>query len=526
MVAQFLRLRVSAFGSAFRRGGWHVFGLVVALLYVIAATIVVCAVLASARTASDEQLVRDIVVIAGAVAAVCFVVVPLFGRHDGTLDPRSFAALGVDRRRVVIGLGAASFVSVPALVLAVCAAFTVVTWSRHPGADVLAVIGALIAVLTWVLAARLMSSFAAFALATRRAREFSATIAVLIVVMLSPVAFFLATLDWGSRGLQVVHAIADGVGWTPFGAAWSIGGDAATGSWGMAVAKIFVSLAVLGLIAVGWWALASHMMVTPERQTATRAYVGLGWFGRMPAGPAGAIAARSLTYWGRDSRYWVQLVLVPLFPVIMVAALFVSGAVQLRELALVPLPVICLFIGWVAHNDVAYDADAVWLHIASGTRGVADRVGRLAPVVLIAIPVIAVGSVLTVLAYGSWDVLPAVTGVSVCLVLTGLGLSSVTSALTPYAAPRPGDSAFAHPQHTGGAAAFAQFVSLLLTALFAGVPIALMVLGVVQSPSWFLPALWSGLAIGFFVLVVGVWLGAVAFNRRGPEIMAFALRNA
>ncbi|MGN6205371.1 hypothetical protein [Humibacter sp.] len=526
MVAQFLRLKVESLGSGFRRGGWHAFGLVVGLLYTAAVTVVVCWVLASARTASDGQLVRDILVIAGAAVALCFLLVPLFSRHDGTFDPRSYATLGLGSRQIAIGLGAAALASVPALVLLVCSLFTVVTWSRSAGAAVLALIAAVICVPTWMLAARLTASIAAFVLSTRRAREFSATIAVLIVVMLLPVAFFLATLNWSRDGLRVVHSAANWVSWTPLGAVWSVGGDAANGQWGAAVLKLLIAIVSLAVIAGAWWALVRHMVVTPDHQVSVKTYVGLGWFGRMPAGPAGAVAARSLTYWGRDSRYWVQLVLVPLFPLIMVAALLISGAVRPHDVALIPLPVICLFVGWVAHNDIAYDGTAVWLHIASGTRGVSDRLGRLAPVVLIAVPVVAVGSILTVLAYGSWDVLPAVTGVSVCLVLTGLGLSSVSSALAPYAAPRPGDSAFAHPQHTGGAATFAQFASLLLTALFAGVPIAMMVLGVVQSPEWFTMCLWTGLGIGVAVFVAGLLLGALAYNRRGPEIMAFALRNA
>jgi ABC-2 type transport system permease protein len=526
MVAQFLRLKLASLGSGFRRGGWHAFGLVVGLLYTAAATVVVCCVLASARTAADGELVRDILVIAGVVAALCFLLVPLFTRHDGTFDPRSYATLGLEVRQVSVGLGVTALVSVPAVVLAVCALFTVVTWSAHPGAAVLAFVAAVICVPTWVLLGRLSSSVAAFALTTRRAREFSATIAVLIIVMLSPFLFFLVTLNWSRDGLKVVHATADWLSWTPLGAVWAVGGDAADGQWGSAVLKLVIALATLAVIALAWWALAAHMMVTPDHQVQAKSYIGLGWFGRMPSRPAGVIAARSLTYWGRDSRYWVQLVLVPLFPLIMVAALLISGAVRPHDVALIPLPVICLFVGWVAHNDVAYDGTAIWLHIASGTSGVADRLGRLAPVVLIAVPVVAVGSILTVLAYGSWDVLPAVIGVSACLVLTGLGLSSVSSALAPYAAPRPGDSAFSHPQHTGGSATLAQFLSLALTALFAGVPVAMMVLGVVQDPAWFLRCLVTGLGIGAVVFVGGVLLGAMAFNKRGPEIMSFALRNA
>jgi ABC-2 type transport system permease protein len=509
-----------------RRGRRRGLGLIVELLCVAAATGLVCWALASASTAGDGRLVRDILVIVGAVVSLCFLLIPLFARHDGTFDPRSYAPMGLDSRQVVVGLGTASLASVPALALAICAIFTIVTWSGHPLAAVAAAVAALICVPTWVLAARLAASAASFVLSTRRAREFSGTVAVLIVVMLSPVVLFLAVLDWGRDGLNVVHGSADWLSWTPFGAAWAVGGDAAAGQWGPAMLKLLIALATLAVVMSAWWGLVVRMMGSPYRQTAAKAYAGLGWFGRMPAGPAGAIAARSLTYWGRDSRYWMQLVLVPLFPIVMVAALLVSGAVRAQDVALIPLPVVCLFVGWVAHNDVAYDGTAIWLHVASGTRGIADRIGRLAPVVLIAVPVVAAGSLLTVIGYGSWDVLPAVTGVSLCLVLSGLGLSSVSSALVPYAVPRPGDSAFAYPQHTGGASTLAQLVTLLLTALLAGPSIAMMVLGMVQDPAWYVRSLWVGIGTGCIVLVAGVLLGSAVFDRRGPELMSFALRNA
>lgn len=526
MVAQFLGLRLAALGSGFRRGRWHATGLVLGLLYTLALTVLVCWVLVSARTASDVQLVADILVIAGGATALCFLLVPLLVRHDGTFDPRSYAPVGLDARTVWRGLAVAALLSVPAVVLAVCALFTVVTWSEHPGAAVLAFFAAIVCVPTWVLAARLATSVSTFVLSSRRMRDFGWTVAAIVVVMLLPLVFFLATLNWRHDGLRVVHAAAGWIGWTPFGAVWAVGGDAAVGDWGAAALKFVIALVTLLVVVLAWRALVGHVMMTPERPTTAKAYVGLGWFGRMPARPVGAVAARSLTYWGRDSRYWMQLVLVPLFPLVMVAALLVSGAVRPHDMALVPLPVICLFIGWVAHNDVAYDGTAIWLHVASGTSGLADRLGRLAPVVLVAVPVVAVGSILTVLAYGNWNVLPAVLGVSTCVVLAGLGISSVSSALVPYAAPRPGDSAFAQPQHTGGSATVAQLVTLLVTIAFSAVPIVLMILGAVQNPGWFTSSLWTGLVIGVAVFLGGVLLGAAAFDRRGPELMSFALRSA
>jgi len=39
-----------------------------------------------------------------------------------------------------------------------------------------------------------------------------------------------------------------------------------------------------------------------------------------------------------------------------------------------------------------------------------------------------------------------------------------------------------------------------------------------------MPALYWGLGVGLGTLVVGVWLGSRTFERRGPEILASALR--
>ena len=106
------------------------------------------------------------------------------------------------------------------------------------------------------------------------------------------------------------------------------------------------------------------------------------------------------------------------------AALTLGGN-PLHLASLVPLPLVCLFIGWATHNDLAFDSTAIWLHLVSGTRGVADRLGRMFPSVLIGIPVIAIGSVLTTAVFGDWAVLPSVAALSGAILVIGLGLASI-----------------------------------------------------------------------------------------------------
>ena len=85
--------------------------------------------------------------------------------------------------------------------------------------------------------------------------------------------------------------------------------------------KLVVAAATVGLLWLAWTSLVAKMLVTPQREAHAKAYHGLGWFGRLKGGPTAAIAARSMTYWGRDPRYWISLVMIPVVPVFVIVAL-------------------------------------------------------------------------------------------------------------------------------------------------------------------------------------------------------------
>lgn len=525
MVAQFLGLKLRLMAGAFRRSPWQVFGVVLGLLYGVLLTVVIVGALIGARAIENLGPVHDTIVIGGGVVVLGFLVLPLLFGVDDTLDPRAFSLFGMPTDRLAAGLAIAAMIGIPSIVLTICSLATIVTWSRGVLPALLALLCAVVAALTCVLGARVTTSVAAFVLGTRRAREVGGVLGILLIVIISPIIVFLASVDWGRDGLRVLHSIAELVAWTPLGAVWSAPGDAAMGNGGAAVLRTLIALAFLVVIWLAWRALVGKMLVTPARATAVKTYEGLGWFSRMPGVPFGAIAARSITYWGRDARYWVSVVMVPVVPLLLVVAFTIVHVPMGASLALLPLPIMCLFLGWSIHNDIAYDGTAVWLHVATGTRGAADRVGRLVPIVLMGIPLIAIGSVLTVVAYGSWDALPAVAGVSTGVLLNGVGLSSVTSSLFPYPAPKPGDSPFAQPQHTGATAAFVQAISFVLILLLSAPSIALGAMGVLFGPAWFVGALVVGIGVGLVVVVGGVVLGGFVFERRAPEIMAFALQS-
>ncbi|MHB1172388.1 MAG: hypothetical protein ACYCZY_07805 [Lacisediminihabitans sp.] len=523
MVAQFLGLKLRLLANTFTRSPWQVVGIVIGLLYGLGAVVVVVAGLLALRFV-DAEFAGSIVVTLGSVVVLGSLLVPLAFGVDDTIDPRNFSLFGIPSSRLATGLAVSALLGVPAIVITIIAAAQVVTWTRGTLPLLLAILGAVVIVVTCVLGARITTSLAAFVLAGRRARETSAMIAMIAIVSLSPLVAVLSAVDWRSNGPVVLAGIARVAGWTPLGAAWAAPADAANGSAGTAIAKALIGLAFAVILWFAWRALVAKMLVTPHREAEARRRAGLGWFGRFPHNPTGAVAARSMCYWFHDPRYRISLVMIPIVPVLMIVPLLIAG-VWWQNLALIPIPVMCLFLTWSIHNDVAYDNTAIWLHIASNTSGWADRFGRVVPALILGIPLVLIGSPICAALYGDWRVLPFLLGLSLCILLGGLGLSSIMSARFPYPAARPGGSPFQQPQTSSTASALVQSFSFFAIVVGALPVVGLGVLGLMFGGWWHLAALVVGLILGLIGFFAGLRWGGRIFEKRGPELLAFSLRN-
>jgi ABC-2 type transport system permease protein len=178
------------------------------------------------------------------------------------------------------------------------------------------------------------------------------------------------------------------------------------------------------------------------------------------------------------------------------------------------------------HNDVAYDSTAVWTHVAAQTRGTHDRLGRLIPPVVLGALLILVGAPLTVWGNGDLETLPVVAGVAVALLLGGVGVGSGISATLPYAAPRPGDPAFQAPQVQGSSGAGAQALAVLATLVVGAPAIGAGVMWLIDpSLPWNWIALLVGAGAGLIALLIGIRVGGAAFDKRGPELLAFTMQH-
>jgi ABC-2 type transport system permease protein len=523
VVEQLLRLKLRLLGNSFRRSPWQIVAISFGLLSGLLISFFVFTTLVGLRLVA-VSIAEPPVVLFGALVVLGFLVVPLVFGVDDVLDPRKFSLYGIPTDELAKALAIAALIGISPLVMTLISLGQVVTWARNPLAVLLGVISLPVIVATSLLCSRVSTSAAAFVLSSRKSRDGAGILGVVVLVIVAAGIVALFRTNWQQNGLNVLDGISGFLSWTPLGAAWAGPADAAGGNFGPALLKELIALATVGTLWLAWRYLVKVMLVTQPRMAEARRYRELGMFRVTPSSPTGVIAGRTFTYWVRDARYHASLIVIPVIPFMLMLPFLVIG-IPTHYLALFPVPVMAMFLGWSVHNDTAYDHTAIWLHIASGTRGRADRLGRVIPPLLVGTVVIIVASIICASLYGSGRILPALLGVGLGVLFTGLGLSSVGSALFPYPAVRPGDSPFAAPQAVGSASALIQSLSFVVTFILVSPTLILAVLALLEPGGWNWGALIVGLGLGALLLWAGIAGGGAIFDRRAPEILGASVRN-
>lgn len=521
MVVPFFRLRIALFVNAVRVRGrldaFRLWGYAGALL-VAAALLWLAMVMSETNTFA----MANFDAVAGSVVLVLAFVIPFF-TSSRMLSASQFRLFPITPRRIAVMLITSSLLSWGALLLALWLAATV--WMRSTDA-LSAVIGSL-AALIFLVTVNLVSHMAAqtseILFHTPRRQAVKTLLGWLFLISAAPLLIFLVT----SGGIEGIAASLTELGkmlsFTPLGAALSAA-DAYIGD-GLIPAIIKLAIALISLLILGYvWLRQVRFSFTysakPGQVPLTKS--GLGWFERFPSTPTGVIGGRSVTYWLRDPRYRLSFAAVPVVVVVAMLAMFIAGA-PLTLVWMMPLAVVSFFLGWSTHNDIATDSTAIWMHVASGTKGLADRLGRLTPILVAGVPLIIVGSTVSIALMGDWRPLPAVIGISVSLLLTSAGVSSFASARWPYPTSRPGESLFVQPQFTGFGAGKTQTLTVLVTL---GLSLPALVTGFVGIGAENLVLQLASLVIGILggaaVLYFGVKLGADAFDQEGPELIALS----
>lgn len=517
MVAHLLRLKLTLLRNGLRRSPWQLVGMVLGGFYAMGLVGVLVVALILLRGAEPE-LAQTAVVLGGSAALLGWGLIPVVASAvDLTLDPARFTTSAIPMHQLLTGLALGGLIGIPGLATTVTAFATVWTWARGPFPAVAALVGAAVGVLSCVVLSKVVTTATASLAVSRRFKDVSAIVFMIPLVLMGPIVVGVG------RGFSASTVFLPELGatlsWTPLGAAWSLGGEVAAGRPGAAAVKLVIAAATLAVLAWCWKLLLERALVNPPYAgSGSRKGGKMGLFDLLPATPAGAVTARALTYWLRDPRYSGSLVVVPLLPVLLVFQGSQSG--DYRALA-VAAPLAAFLLAWSISADVSYDNTAFALHVATGVRGVDDRLGRALACLAFALPVVLIFAVGQFLFTGSWAELPGQLGLSLGILFTGLGLSSVVSARYTVAVPLPGDSPFKKPPGNVGQTLAVQFAGMGVLSLLvlpeAGLFIAQLVTGNALF-GWINLAV--GVILGLALFVAGVRLGGKWLDARGPELLA------
>lgn len=518
MAALIVGLKWQLLRNGLRRSTPQLVGLIIAMLYGLGVLVAALWGLIELRFSWPSDTARTAITIGGSAVVLGWAILPIIAYGiDETLDPARFATFAVPRRQLVLGLLLSSLVGVPAAVTAILGLATAITWSRSVLAMVVAPVAAVVAVLTCVALSRVTSA-ASFAMSRRRRGKE----ALLLLMLLLSLGFGAATSSIMKQisSPGTLHDLADVLGWTPLGLAWAAPADFVDGAIGSGLLRLVLALVFLAVVLRVWDSLLLGALENPRATDSvgsTAGNKGIGWFGRMPATPTGAVAARSIISWRRDPRYVASVVLMLLLPLGLLLPAF-TGNGYVWSLAMAPAAGFML--GWSTHNDIAYDGTAFWGHVATGVSGRADRIGRLVPTALTASALLPAYAALSCALTGRWSLWPALFGMGLGFLLTGFGVASVMSALKPYPVPGPGENPFGAPP---GSSALTMVIQAVAgTAVFVvNLPLLGVGMGALLGHVW-MGWLCLGLAMvfGSGTLAVGTRWGARIYERRAPELLA------
>lgn len=523
MVATVLRLRYRVLANTLRRSPWQLVGFVFGLLGGLWLLGMVVAGLVALAVFQPLETARIVTVLAGSLLLLGWVLAPvLVAGTDNTVSSAHLAQFPMSTRQVMRALAGAGLTGAPGIVTALAALASVILWLRSPLAAVVAVPCAALAVLTCVVASRLTTTLSAGLGGNRRGREVVGTVVLFLVILIGPVISGVTLLlsqaeeggfDLVARGVQAAEVL----GWTPVGAAWAVPGDVAVGAWGSALAKLGIAAATLAVLWLVWDRALDAAIATPQRSSVRRVATGaLGLFGRFPTGGVGATWARSLTAWLRDPRYSRSLLLVPIFPIIFgITGGLAEGPFRLSAL------IAAFVLSFAGFSDISYDGRAFASVLATGISGRADRLGRLLAAASVSVPMVLVVAVATTLIAGVPEDLPALLGGSFGILLAGLGVSAVSSAMIVMPVAAAGDSPFKSVPGQSFLMGISIFAVMGATAVLAAPALVLTVIALVTSSALFgWLSLLTGLVVGVAAIWAGVVLGGRAFDRSGPELLA------
>jgi ABC-2 type transport system permease protein len=521
VVALLVRLKLRLLRNSLRRSKWRTVGLIIGMVYGLGIVVSVVAGLIALRLTS-VGVTADATVLAFSALTLGWLLFSLlvFG-VDETVDPAKFALLPVRARELQPGLLVGGLIGTPGVATVLISLGLVVTWVRSVPLTIAALVAVPLGVATCFLLSRAATSAFASFLSSRRFRDLAFVALALFGAAMGIGGNLVgAFLNSDPTRLRAnLATMAEVGGWSPFGWAWSLPADVARGDWLFAIVHLVLAAGLVVGLWFAWGHFLAARLVSPTEALGGSSKVRESTLVERlyPPTVAGGIAARTLRYWRRDPRYFAGIAGFMIAPVVIIVTQ-VANPHGSGEVAVLAPSLVGLVIGISLAQDLSYDGSALWAHISAGVRGVDDRTGRVMSTLTVYLPLTLVLLAAAVIVTGEWHLLPAAVGLTLGLILTGLGLGSVVGALWQWPAPPPG----ANPFQKGNSGGLPMLLAALVTmsgTLILSLPTIVLVIWTFFTPWVGYLTIPVGLVCGLIVLRIGISQGGRLLDRRWPEVM-------
>jgi len=407
-------------------------------------------------------------------------------------------------------------------------------------AGLVAVVGVLAGLLLCVAASRAVTSAFASMLRSRRVRDLAAVLLAVAAALLGPLQIVgLAALretDWTR-----LTGAATVLGWTPFGAPWTVGIDVAQGRVWAAPLKLLITVAAIVAL-LAWWSrsLESAMVGTAStgKAPAQRGVTGgavaqlfpraAGWVRR---DRFGALVAREARYWWRDASRRANLITIAVVGIFVPVLINVTGGdfaaedgagftAAVGDSSPVVVTVSMLFVGVLASvtlaNQFGFDGNAYAANVVAGVPGRVELRARMTAFSLYVLPMLAVVAVVLSALLGRPGWIGLMLGSLAATYGAGLAVNSFVSVLAAYSLPETSNP-FAMNSGAGVAKGLLTLLSMIITTVI-GVP--MVVAAALLGSAWLWLALPVGAAYGLGAALLGAYLAGDVLDRRQPELLA------
>ncbi|HEX2773820.1 MAG TPA: ABC transporter permease [Micromonosporaceae bacterium] len=533
---QFVRLKLRVLANNFRGQGWRIALFVVGGVFALWFAGTGLLLLSLPGLSDNAEAALLTAALGGGLLVVGWVLLPLvFFGVDETLDPARFALLPLPRRTLLVGLLSAALIGLPAGATLIATAGIVVTAALIGGwpAALAASVGVLGGLLLCVAASRAVTSAFATMLRSRRVRDLAAALLAVAAAMIGPVQIAVVNAaeraDWDR-----LAGVAQIVGWTPLGAPYTLGVDVAEGrAWAVPL-KVLVTAATI--VALMWWwsrSLESAMVGAaasgPGRASAQAPGGAVGqlfpqrlrWLRR---DRYGALVAREVRYWWRDSRRRASLITFAVVGIVVPVMVNIgsrgsAGGRPVFDASATVVSLSMVFVGVLAAvtlaNQFGWDGTAYAANVVAGVPGRVELRARIVAFCAYILPMLIVVAVVVAFFLREPRWIGVMVGTLFAAYGSGLAVNLMVSVLGAYALPETANP-FALNSGAGAARSLLAFVGMIASG---AVAVPMVVATALLGDLWLLLALPVGIGYGFGATTLGIYVAGDLLDRRQPELL-------